>query len=389
MDEFISKVYKHAEHVKNMARDCRTEEDTKQALILTLFDILGFSPSNPNKVKAEYQAIFKGGKDVVKRVDYALFQNKKVVMFIEAKPYGEELSNHEDQLRIYFNSTPDVRFAAITNGGEWRFFTDLKEPNMMDESPFLTIDFARLDEAQICKLADFRHDKFEPDHLKELAEESVYLNLFSEVIRRNLKDPSLDFVKYVATCADIGKHKQSNFFEGLIPIVTQAIKNAIAEITAAGLASKPEPEPKKEDIPADDQNADIVDQENPKIITSAAERRLFELVKELLPAVAGDLTLKDTEYYCSILYGEKVTKWVVRYRTAGKPAIEFPMELNDQQRGAIVYAGLEITGKDSDRVKISTPEDIMRLSGPLRDALKYVKNDENFKKGKNKKDEME
>lgn len=71
---FKERIASHAEHVKKVAHICTTEETTKQALILPLLDILGFSAFDPNKVRAEYQADFPGAKSG-ERVDYALFCN--------------------------------------------------------------------------------------------------------------------------------------------------------------------------------------------------------------------------------------------------------------------------------------------------------------------------
>ncbi len=54
MEEFKRRIAAHIEHVNKVGAHCSTEETTKQALILPLLDILGFSPYDPTKVKAEY-----------------------------------------------------------------------------------------------------------------------------------------------------------------------------------------------------------------------------------------------------------------------------------------------------------------------------------------------
>ncbi|MGL5633031.1 MAG: type I restriction endonuclease, partial [Azovibrio sp.] len=140
MDAFNERVKKHSDHIKAVGQHCGTEETTKQALILPFLDILGFSPFDPFKVKAEYRADFPGAKSG-ERVDYSLFCHDVPVMFVEAKAYSEKLQNHCPQLARYFNATPEVTIAAITNGREWRFFTDLDNKNVMDKSPFLIVDF--------------------------------------------------------------------------------------------------------------------------------------------------------------------------------------------------------------------------------------------------------
>lgn len=139
MQEFMSRIAAHVEHVKKVAQHCTGEETTKQALILPLLDILGFHPYDPTRVRAEFASDFPGVK-ASERVDYALFCDGHPVMFIEAKAHSEKLNNHCPQLARYFNATPSVTMAVITNGQEWRFFTDLVEKNIMDEKPFLKID---------------------------------------------------------------------------------------------------------------------------------------------------------------------------------------------------------------------------------------------------------
>ena len=117
MPDFKERLSRHAEHIKTAGPHCATEETTKQALILPLLDALGFSPYDPTKVKAEYGANLPGIK-ANEHVDYALFVNSNPVMYIEAKPFTEKLSNHTGQLARYFNATPGVSVAAITNGHE-------------------------------------------------------------------------------------------------------------------------------------------------------------------------------------------------------------------------------------------------------------------------------
>lgn len=78
---FNQRVKNHAEHVRKNGEHCTTEETTKQALILPLLDILGFSPFDPTKVKAEHSADFPGAKSG-ERVDYALFCNGTPVMLV-------------------------------------------------------------------------------------------------------------------------------------------------------------------------------------------------------------------------------------------------------------------------------------------------------------------
>lgn len=375
---FKERIASHAEHVKKVAHVCTTEETTKQALILPLLDILGFSAFDPNKVRAEYQADFPGAKSG-ERVDYALFCNGVPVMFIEAKSYTENLSNHCPQLSRYFNATPEVAICAITNGREWRFFTDLTNKNIMDSEPFLTVDVTILNENDVAQLYQFRHDKFQPDALRSLAEESIYLTAFTESITESLKEVDLDFVRYVAGRANIQRQFTQRYLESIRHIVKQAVQNTVSSMVVSGLSA---PKVQEETAPVEageqeDPTAPIIDPENNKIVTTYAERRLFDLVKSILPDDAS-IEAKDTESYFGVLVDGKSNRWILRYfDNKQRPSVIFPIELEESDISNIERCGLEVSGN---QVIIDTPENLLRVVWLVIDSYRFCCDDENFKR---------
>ena len=374
---FKERIASHAEHVKKVAHICTTEETTKQALILPLLDILGFSAFDPNKVRAEYQADFPGAKSG-ERVDYALFCNGAPVMFIEAKSYTENLSNHCPQLSRYFNATPEVSICAITNGREWRFFTDLSNKNIMDSEPFLTVDVTMLNENDMAQLYQFRHDKFQPDALRSLAEESIYLTAFTESITESLKEVDLDFVRYVAGRANIQRQFTQRYLESIRHIVKQAVQNTVSSMVVSGLSA---PKVQEEAAPVEkeqeDPTAPIIDPENNKIVTTYAERRLFDLVKSILPDDAS-IEAKDTESYFGVLVDGKSNRWILRYfDNKQRPSVIFPIELEESDISNIERCGLEVSGN---QVIIDTPENLLRVVWLVIDSYRFCCDDENFKR---------
>jgi hypothetical protein len=390
MQHFTDRVRRHAEHVLNVGAHCTTEETTKQALILPLLDILGFSPFDPTKVKAEYRAEFPGAK-ANERVDYSLFCHDVPVMFIEAKAWSEDLTNHAPQLARYFNATPEVAVAAITNGKEWRFFTDLNNKNVMDSTPFLTVNFHGLDESQITRLHRFRHDEFQPEALRTLAEESIYLNAFSDVISASLRDPDAEFARYVATRANIQRQFSAKFIDSIKPIVKQAVGRALSNMVVSGLSAPPVPAETEDKAitqgtPAVvDDRSDWVDPENPKIITTYAERQLLAFARSLLGAET-EIVGKDTESYYALLYKGKTNRWLLRYygvehrpngRERGVPIALFCVPMTPERKREIARAGLSL-GMD-DAVVLTQPDDLLRIAGILFDALAFCQDDENFR----------
>ena len=126
-----------------------------------------------------------------------------------------------------------------------------------------------------------------------------------------------------------------------------------------------------------DPDAPEIDPDNPKIVTTATERRLLEVCKEILPD--EDLQGKDTESYYSVLFQGKTTRWIVRFWSEKKrPAIQFGIPLTNAHRAEITRAKLELGAGDT--VLLDKPENLQRLAGILADALTFSKNDENFKR---------
>ena len=113
---------KHRQNVIHKKRSITTEETTKISLILPFFRCLGYDVENPCEVKAEYACDV--GVKTSEKVDLAILIDDEVKMLVECKSAKTKLnSNHLNQLFRYY-SVSDARIAILTNGVEYRFFTD-------------------------------------------------------------------------------------------------------------------------------------------------------------------------------------------------------------------------------------------------------------------------
>ncbi len=376
MEKFSEQIRYHANHVAEMGAHCVSEETTKQALIVPLLDILGFSPSNPLKVKAEYETDFLGVKKAEK-VDYALFVEGESVMFIEAKAFSEPLANHAPQLSRYFNASPGVRVTALTNGREWKFFTDLQLENIMDSEPFFVVDFLNLKESDIQELARFHYDNIRSDNIRTFAEDQAYLSKFKDAIQASLRQLDSEFVKFVVTKALPNVRMTQKNMESMTPLV----KRAVAEAMSGMLVNSLNPPHERAQEPSLSSHTQEVDPSNPTIITTAEEKRFFEVVQGILRDRIDleQVTTKDTEGYYAVLYLGKNNRWIVRYNVNRKrPVVYFRVDLTEQHRHEIARAGLELGSGGS--VYLDSPEHIMRVPGLLFDSLDYCQDNENFKR---------
>ncbi len=386
MEQFAERLLAHANHVQNVAGHCDTEETTKQAMILPLLDILGYSPYDPTKVRAEYKADLPGVKKD-ERVDYALFSDGQPVMYIEAKASTANLGRHASQLMRYFNATPGVCVAALTNGKEWKFFTDLHHENLMDEEPFFLVDFTDLQDAQVRELARFRYGSIQAEALRSFAEDLTYTARFRDVVRSCLKDMDPDFVRFVVSKAAPNTRLTQRAMETFTPLVQRAVAEAFGDVVRGSLTTTAAPVApvQAQTPPTANESEEIVDPTNPRIVTTKDELRLLEVAMRLLGSriAEGELVAKDTESYYTLLFQGKTNRWLLRYNVNRRqPTVQFIMPINETHRLEIARSGLEIAAGDT--LVLDSPEDLMRVPGLLFDALAYCQNDENFKRGTEK-----
>lgn len=295
------------------------EEMTKQALIIPFLQVLGFDVFNPLEVQPEYTADF--GKKKGERVDYALFKDNIPVVFIEAKSVDENLSKHDAQLSRYFNAVPEVKLAILTNGTEYRFFTDLDTDNVMDENAFFKIDITDLKESDIETLTKFKKESFNSKCLIKYAEELVYASFLNNSLKELFKNPNDEFIRFLIKDFSTSRIT-SNVIDRFRPIVKKAISKAVLDIVSKGLyqeeldsieeTTATVSEVKTNNI----EDKDNKENKSPKkqIITTEDELNSYEIVKNILEKSGENIeevNYKDTTNYFSI-YVKNTTKWFVR-----------------------------------------------------------------------------
>lgn len=144
--EFLEKLNGLAAKLRQQSATIQTEEATKNAFVMPfIHGVLGYDVFDPSEVTPEF--ICDVGTKKGEKIDYAILNNGEVQILIECKKIGEPLNiKHASQLFRYFHST-NARISILTNGREFRFYTDLDAPNKMDEKPFLELDLLDIDQA--------------------------------------------------------------------------------------------------------------------------------------------------------------------------------------------------------------------------------------------------
>lgn len=358
------------EQVRERRAHVVTEEAAKQALILPFIQLLGFDVYDPREVIPEYKA---GWAKATEKVDYALLLGGSLAIFVEAKGPCEVLSNYDPQLAKYFNSTPEVKFAIITNGVEYRFFTDLQEANILDKKPFFEFDTEHYTDTDLATLERFRRENFNVKSLVSYAEELVYLSALKTEFMRLLRDPDAEFVRFTI--------KSAGLIEGIVtqkiidrfrPLVREGIRAAVKEIVGQSLeapdSALPEPE---EPQPAAEETA------SDGRVTTAEELAAFERIRCLIADHVPDprkVTYRDTSSYLAVQYG-MVTRWFARLYVQDRERKSMVLRL-PIDRVRELAPGFEVVetpaGNGASRLYISSVEDLSQLGPLLAEAVKEV-----------------
>ncbi|MFJ8455018.1 type I restriction endonuclease [Bacillus paramycoides] len=315
--EFRNDINKIANQILERKEYITNEEMTKQSLIIPFLQKLGYDVFNPLEVRPEYIADF--GTKKGEKVDYAVFKNGVPIILIEAKSVTENLLKHDGQLSRYFNALPDVKVGVLTNGVEYKFYTDLTNDNVMDEKPFFIFSMDNLTNVDIETIETFTKENFEAEGIVKYAEELIYMTNLNSTIKELFKNPSDDFLRFLIK--DFSPTRiTNNVLERFRPIVKKAINRTLLEIISDGLTPKETKTSEKiETSLVAAASAEIIEDvskedKTDRVFTTEDELTAFNIVKVLLTENQrdiSDLKYKDTISYFSIM-NRVITKWFIR-----------------------------------------------------------------------------
>lgn len=316
--DFIDQIKQFSKRVESMKDSIQTEEATKTSIIMPFFSLLGYDVFSPAEFVPEFTAdvgIKKGEK-----VDYAILADGEPVILIECKWIGEPLEKHDSQLFRYFGTTK-AKFAILTNGQYYRFYTDLEEPNKMDEVPFLDINILDMKDVQVAERKKFHKSTFNVSDIFDTASELKYSHEFQKIFSNELQNPSDELLRLFLSSVYSGVKTQA-IMEKFRPILKKALNNYISELMSDKIKSALEVNTESQPQDAEAEHPEPAEpapepeaQHTRKIVTTEEELEAYVIVKMLLKDVVPveDIICKDTINYFAVLYRGKTTKWICRF----------------------------------------------------------------------------
>lgn len=343
--EISSRIPKQIEHIQ-------TEEATKNAFIMPFISSLGYDVFNPMEVIPEFTADV--GTKKGEKVDYAIKKDNAIIILVECKWSGADLhKDHASQLYRYFSST-DARFAILTNGIDYEFYSDIDEPNKMDSKPFFTFNVLHFEDHQINELKKFTKSAFSLEDILTTASTLKYTGAIKKILEDELKNPSEAFVRFFASqiydrrltqpvieqFTDIVKEARNQFVNERI---NERLKSALSANEAA--SDHEETEEENETHPEAGKDG---------IVTTQEEIDGYNIVKSILREVTDikRIAMRDTKSYCGILLDDNNRKPICR------------LHFNGPQK----YLGV-FSGKSEERLEIDSVDDIFKYADRIKATM--------------------
>lgn len=310
------------EKISNEKQYTNNEQATKVAFINPFLDSLGYDVRDPRKVQHEYSSDAGGKKG--EKVDYAIMKDDTPIMIIEAKHHGEKLDGWGTQLQRYFNVMSDVKFAILTNGVEYKFFTDFDELNMLDKTPFMHINLEDIDKSSLQQLEKFAYDNLDLETAYENAAFQKYVMQVTEVLKSNFDEPSDAFIDFFAKSIDLGQKRVTARIkeEMKLPVkksLDDFINNKVRRALNQSLNSI-DSRAKRDDTLDEENASGTANEDTPRMDEfSYDEDQGFRIICAILAEKASveDTVLKNTIHYATVLMYGKTTRWVARMRFKG------------------------------------------------------------------------
>lgn len=346
--DFIEELRNLSTQIAKQKERATTEEATKHAFVIPFIKILGYDPYNLTEVVPEFTADL--GTKQGEKVDYAIFKDDEVIMLIECKKYGEDLSDaYTSQLYRYF-SVVNARIAVLTDGGVYRFYTDLEETNIMDSKPFLEFNMLDIQESLVNELKRFTKPTFDLDAALTAASDLKYTKEIKQTMLEQLEAPSEDFVRFFLSSVYGGKRTQT-VVQQFTDIVKHALNQFLNEQINQRLRSAIERgEATEEAIEVEIADDETEEETESRIVTTEEELEGFFTVKSIIrEVVAPDrIQHRDTIRYMSVVLDSRKIICRLHFNTARK------------------YLGLFTEDGKHERVEIDGIDDIYNYADRLK-----------------------
>ncbi|MCE3006752.1 MAG: type I restriction enzyme HsdR N-terminal domain-containing protein [Bacteroidetes bacterium] len=314
--EFKDQIKTLSERAKTLKDQVATEEATKNALIMPFLQVLGYDVFNPQEIVPEYVADI--GTKKGEKIDYAVLKDGQPIILVECKHIAQNLDIHDGQLLRYFHVSK-ARFAILSNGLLYRFYSDLVEPNKMDEKPFLEFNILEIKDNQVEELRKFHKASFDVESITSTASDLKYTSELKALLNQEFANPSDDFVRLL-TRQVYPKTITAKVLEQFSKLVKRSVQQYLSDTVTERLKTALSKEDEADKAEALALAVEKEETRN-KIVTTEEELEAFVIVKSILRQKlnVNRIAHRDAQTYFTILLDDNNRKTLCRlYLNGGK-----------------------------------------------------------------------
>lgn len=370
--DFKDQIVQLSERISKQKDSIATEEATKTAFIMPMIAALGYDVFNPFEVIPELDCdlIKKKGE----KIDYAIMKDESPILLIECKHCKQDLNLHDTQLQKYFVASK-ARFGVLTNGIEYRFYTDLEKINIMDEKPFLVVSMLDLSDADIEQLKKFHKSYYNEEDVLSTANELKYTTEIKSILNNEFASPTAEFVRFFARQTYTSGQITSKVIDMFTPLVKKSISSVINDIISDRLNTAIKNGDNTTDVLPEHNSASInISTENTEeklpdgivymdkesgVVTTQEELDAYNIIRSILRKSidAARVTYKDYKSYFVVNLDNSQWFWICRISIgARKKQIGIP---TDQY-------------KNCEWIQIDNVDDIFKYADKLEESLKMA-----------------
>lgn len=370
--DFKDQILQLSERINKQKDSIATEEATKNAFIMPMIASLGYDVFNPFEVVPEMDCdlIKKKGE----KIDYAIMKDENPILLIECKHCKQDLNLHDTQLQKYFVASK-ARFGVLTNGIEYRFYTDLEKINIMDEKPFLVVNMLDLSDADIEQLKKFHKSYYNEEDVLSTANELKYTTEIKSILNNEFASPTAEFVRFFARQAYTSGQITSKVVDMFTPLVKKSISLVINDIISDRLNTAiknseqtseilPTQDSTSVNLPTEEQTKKLPDgivymDKESGVVTTQEELDAYNIVRSILRKSIDvtRITYKDYKTYFVINLDNSEWFWICRISIGTrKKRIGIPVDKY----------------KNCEWIQIDNVDDIFKYANRLEEALKMA-----------------
>jgi hypothetical protein len=338
--------------------DIQTEEATKMSLIVPFIAALGYNVFDPGEVVPEFTADI--GTKKGEKIDYAIKRDGQILMLVECKAHTVNLSDADrNQLLRYFVCLPDTRIAVLTNGLQYKFYTDIDKYSILDAEPYFQFDIRAASGSDIRELTRYCKPEFNVGKIQNNAAALKIKGNMKRYITEQFANPDVEFAKIIAKASCPAIRMLPSVAEYMAKILQIAINEFLNDQINSRLSSAMRDDfmhPEETGTDEQDESRD-----GRQIVTTQDEIDGFNIVRAILSedANADDVVMRDTFSYCGILFKDNNRTPICR------------LYFNNPSNLRLALLDAE---KKETRVNLSSVNDIYQYSTELRKTLgRYLK----------------